>query len=53
MEIFHSFWTLVLLILFIALILWAWSSKRKTEFDKASRMPLDDEQRENGGGSHG
>ena len=41
MELFHSFWTLALLILFICLFAWAWSSKRKSEFDKASRLPLD------------
>jgi cytochrome c oxidase cbb3-type subunit 4 len=44
MQMFHSLWTLALFVLFIAIIFWAWSSKRKTEFDEAARLPLDDDQ---------
>ncbi|MBX2869529.1 MAG: cbb3-type cytochrome c oxidase subunit 3 [Acidiferrobacterales bacterium] len=44
MRMFHSIWTLSLLILFIAIIIWAWSSSRKKEFERAARMPLDDDQ---------
>lgn len=40
---FHSLWTVVVFTAFIALILWAWSSKRKDAFDEAARLPLDDE----------
>jgi cytochrome c oxidase cbb3-type subunit 4 len=39
---FHSFWTVVMLVLFIGIIAWAWSSKRKKAFDEAARLPLDD-----------
>ncbi len=35
--------TLVLTILFIALAVWAWSSKRKKLFDSMARMPLDED----------
>jgi cytochrome c oxidase cbb3-type subunit 4 len=40
---FHSFWTVALLILFIGIIIWAFSSRRKQRFDAAARMPLEDE----------
>lgn len=35
--------TVVLLVLFVGGWAWAWSSRRKPTFDKAARMPLDDE----------
>ncbi len=44
MSMFHSFWTLALLILFIAIVIWAWSGSQKKEFEQAARMPLDDDQ---------
>ena len=34
--------TLVLLVAFIAIVFWAWSSKRKKAFDEAARLPLRD-----------
>ncbi len=42
-----------LFVLFIAIIFWAWSSKRKGEFDEAARLPLDDDQLDNGEQHHG
>jgi cytochrome c oxidase cbb3-type subunit 4 len=39
----HSIWTVLLLIVFIAIVAWAWSKKRKSVFDEAARMPLDDD----------
>jgi cytochrome c oxidase cbb3-type subunit 4 len=53
MSTFHSLWTLSLFVLFIAIIFWAWSSKRKGEFDEAARLPLDDDQLDNGEQHHG
>jgi len=35
--------TAALLILFLALVFWAWSRKRKDTFDRAARMPLEDD----------
>ncbi len=35
--------TLVALLAFVALVGWAWSSQRKSTFDRAARMPLDDD----------
>lgn len=35
--------TAVLLLCFIGVVVWSFSSRRKQEFDRAARMPLDDE----------
>lgn len=35
--------TAILLIAFIGGVLWAWSSKRKREFEQAARLPLDED----------
>jgi cytochrome c oxidase cbb3-type subunit 4 len=36
--------TLVLLLLFIGLFVWAWSGRRKDLFDQMAKLPLDDEE---------
>ena len=41
---FHSIWTVLLLVLFIAIWAWAWSKKRKHTFDAASRLPFADDE---------
>ena len=43
MVLFHSIWTVLLLVLFIGIWAWAWGKKRKGTFDAAARMPLDDD----------
>jgi cytochrome c oxidase cbb3-type subunit IV len=35
--------TVALLIAFIALVLWAYSKRRKADFDELARMPLEDD----------
>ena len=35
--------TIVLMIAFLGLVVWAWSSKRKETFDKLSQMPLEED----------
>lgn len=42
MVLFHTLWTVALLVLFIGIWAWAWSSKRKKRFDEAARLALDD-----------
>lgn len=34
--------TLVLMLAFLAIVVWAWSSRRKKDFEEAARLPLDD-----------
>ncbi len=35
--------TLLLMLTFIGIVIWAWSGKRKKDFDEAARLPLDDD----------
>jgi len=35
--------TLALLILFVMLVIWAWSGRRKELFDSMARMPLEED----------
>ena len=39
----HSWWTVVLLVVFVGIVLWAFSGRRKKAFDDASRIPLEDD----------
>ncbi|RMD68307.1 MAG: cbb3-type cytochrome c oxidase subunit 3 [Gammaproteobacteria bacterium] len=39
---FHAFFTVFLFALFIAIVLWAFSPRRKKAFDEAARLPLED-----------
>ncbi len=34
--------TIMVMITFIAIVIWAWSGKRKKDFDEAARLPLDE-----------
>jgi cytochrome c oxidase cbb3-type subunit 4 len=56
-SLMHSIWTVLLFVLFIGIIVWAWSAKRKRGFDEAARLPLEDEDsapaRPTGGKQHG
>jgi cytochrome c oxidase cbb3-type subunit 4 len=40
---FHSVWTVVLMVLFVGIAAWAWGGRRKRSFDAAARLPLEDE----------
>ena len=35
--------TIILMIAFLGVVVWAWSSKRKDTFDKLSQMPLEED----------
>lgn len=35
--------TIVLMVLFVAVCIWAYSSKRKRDFEQAARLPLEEE----------
>ena len=40
---FHAFWTVAVLTIFIGIIIWAYSKGRKTAFDEAAQLPLEDD----------
>ena len=46
----HGLLTLVALIGFIAIALWAWSDRRRSAFDEAARMPLRESEHDEGDG---
>lgn len=39
----HSIWTVLLMAIFVGIVVWAWSGRRKRSFDAAARLPLEDE----------
>jgi cytochrome c oxidase cbb3-type subunit 4 len=43
LGIFRGIVTGALLVLFISLVVWAWSRKRASAFDAAARLPLEGE----------
>ncbi len=54
----HSLWTVLLLIIFVAIVAWVFILKRSGDFDEAARMPLeldesDNKTTENKGRQHG
>ncbi len=44
MPSFHSLFTVVLFVIFIGIVLWAWSSHRRQAFDEAANLPFADEE---------
>lgn len=40
----HSIWTVVMFAVFVGIIIWAWSGKRKQAFRDAANLPLEDEE---------
>ena len=35
-----SIWTIVVMVVFVGIVLWAWSSKRARDFDEAAHLPF-------------
>jgi cytochrome c oxidase cbb3-type subunit 4 len=35
-----SVWTIVVMVVFVGIVLWAWSSKRARDFDEAANLPF-------------
>ncbi|HUX26481.1 MAG TPA: cbb3-type cytochrome c oxidase subunit 3 [Burkholderiales bacterium] len=46
----HSIITVISFAIFIGIVLWAYSDRRKTAFDQAARLPFDEEDGEPGSG---
>lgn len=43
---------IALIIGFVGIFIWAWSKKRKPEFDRAARLPLEEDFSEADSGKH-
>jgi cytochrome c oxidase cbb3-type subunit 4 len=41
--VYGSVMTVVMLVIFLAIVAWAWSAKRRSAFDAAARMPLEED----------
>lgn len=39
---FHGIWSLFILVVFLGIVAWAFSGKRKKSLEEAGRIPLDD-----------
>ncbi len=39
----HSAFTVMVLVIFVGIVLWAYDSRSKARFDAAARIPLDDD----------
>lgn len=42
MTTFNGIMTGILIVLFLGICVWAWSSKNKDKFDRMARLPLDE-----------
>ncbi|MCP4387123.1 MAG: cbb3-type cytochrome c oxidase subunit 3 [Gammaproteobacteria bacterium] len=40
----QSIWTIVIMVTFIGIVVWAYSDNRKSAFDEAARLPFEDDQ---------
>ena len=40
----HMIWTVISFVFFVGIIVWAYSSKRKSTFDAAAQLPLEDDE---------
>jgi cytochrome c oxidase cbb3-type subunit 4 len=45
--------TLALMVAFVAIWVWAWSSRRRKDFDEASRLPLEEDDKATRRPEHG
>ena len=39
----QSVWTVIAMVVFIGIVVWAFSKRKKADFEKAGRMALDDD----------
>jgi len=42
-QLLRAVTTAVLFAVFVGIVLWAWSSKRRDDFEAAARLPLEDD----------
>ena len=39
----HGLWTLLILVVFVGIVRWAFSGKQKQRFEEAARLPLEED----------
>ena len=39
----HGLWTAAMIAVFAAIVVWAWSGRRKRDFEEAARLPLEED----------
>ncbi len=42
----HGIMTAILVVAFIGIVIWAWSGKKKQDFEEAARLAVDDDEAE-------
>lgn len=52
MGIFNGVMTLILIILFLGICVWAWSSRNKVKFEQMARLPLEEDPADEEGSNH-
>lgn len=43
LAILQSVWTVLVMIIFLGIVVWVYGKKRKSDFDDAARLPLEEE----------
>jgi cbb3-type cytochrome oxidase subunit 3 len=41
--VWHGLWSLLILVLFIAIVAYVWSGRRREHYERAGRLPLQDD----------
>ena len=39
----QGIWTIIVMVVFLGIVFWAWSGKRKKDFEDASNIPFNEE----------
>lgn len=42
-ALFQSVWTIIVMVIFLGIVVWAYSSKHKASFDATAQSPIDDD----------
>jgi cytochrome c oxidase cbb3-type subunit 4 len=43
-SLIQSIWTVVVMVLFVGIVIWAWSGKRKQGFEEAANIPFSEDE---------
>ena len=43
-AVFHSIWTTLLFLIFVGILCWVFIVKRRSDFDQAAQIPLNDDE---------